>query len=304
MKHYLKLTRPLNLLIICFTMVGVRHYLMVTNGETYFWEWSFALLVLSMVLIAGAGNVINDYFDVETDRINKPEKLIVGKYITPKQALRYYIALNSTAVLIALFLCWHLETWVFAVFHPLLVLLLYLYSYYFKKTLLMGNFFVSCIVTSAVIVVPLFMDADKIHYSYPHDTLDPVFQTFNWNVVWGFALLAFLQNLAREIIKDVEDMAGDKKINATTFPIVYGEKFAIEFFGIVTLIYPLLLCYYFFAHSLHISVYLIPLIISAFINIFVGYLAFFDKSPKAKRWMKNFTKYAMIIGLLYLFLPR
>ena len=109
--HFIRLIRPINLLIIALTMFSARYFLIdyekISDAELSFKEgesFDFFLLVFSTILIAAAGNIINDYFDVKADRINKPEKLIVTKYIKRRWAIISHWMLNVIAFSIAIYL--------------------------------------------------------------------------------------------------------------------------------------------------------------------------------------------------------
>ncbi|MCO5260229.1 MAG: UbiA family prenyltransferase [Crocinitomicaceae bacterium] len=304
MKSYIKLIRPLNLFIVYLTMTGIRHYIIHSNGEQYFWEMNFSLLLLSMLLLVAGGNVINDYFDIEADKINKPQKVIVGQTLSKSKTMFFYLVLNALSFLLAVYLCWALGTFVFLLTHLLLMLLLYLYSYYFKRSLIVGNFFVAILTTMAVIIVVIFMDYDTLNYSYPMGVFDEKLNSTVEFVVWGFAALAFLQNLPRELVKDIADIPGDKKINATTLPVVYGEKLAFQLVGLLALVYPILFGYLYVVRSMTFDVQLIPFFIGVVMNVIIFILAFSPKAKKTLKFISTLLKVSMLIGLLYLYLPR
>ena len=89
MKHFIRLIRPINLLIIMITMIGCAYYIHTTNYFQFvrFEPINFTLLIFSTVLIAAAGNIINDYFDIKADKINKPERVVIGKHIKKRWAI-------------------------------------------------------------------------------------------------------------------------------------------------------------------------------------------------------------------------
>jgi 4-hydroxybenzoate polyprenyltransferase len=162
---------------------------------------SFIILTLSTVLITASGYIINDIYDYKTDLINKPEKLWIGTFISPKEAILFYLILTILSLILLYFLPNTLIVGVqlFSIFS------LWLYSYLLKKTIFWGNFLVSFLISTALI-------QPYILYQQP----------------LGFNLLlyvsqAFLINLMREIVKDREDLRGDKinKINtlATILPV-------------------------------------------------------------------------------------
>ncbi len=103
MIHVLNLIRWKNLLMIAFMQYLIKYALLLPFRESHsvlvtLSDFHFFLLVLATVLIAAGGYVINDIYDVETDRINKPEKLIINKYITEKNASTLFMILNIIGV--------------------------------------------------------------------------------------------------------------------------------------------------------------------------------------------------------------
>lgn len=189
-------------------------------------EFHFFLLVFSTLLIAGAGYIINDYFDIRIDRINKPEKVIVGKYIKKRVAMLTHTIMNFIAVCIGIYLSLKYNNWLPVIFHFSTTSLLWLYSLFLKRKFLTGN-----IVTALLsAMVPLLVGWFEIpmafkEYPYLADLKNPfhVFQ-YSMNLVFGYTVMAFFTTLAREMIKDIADMKGDLVQKCTTMPIVWGVK--------------------------------------------------------------------------------
>lgn len=231
MIHFIRLTRPINLVVIAITMYGFGWYLeaqIVEAQNLGIGSFEFFLLVFSTVLIAAAGNIINDYFDVRADRINKPEKLIIGKYIKKRVAIVTHWGINLVAFLMAVYLSIRLNTFWYVFIHLLSINLLWYYSTLFKRKFLIGNI----LIAGLTAMVPLLVGL----YYYLHDNV--IWQTgsqlypFDWDqpgrliymISIGLACFAFILNLAREIAKDVQDIQGDRLLNAKTIPIVLGER--------------------------------------------------------------------------------
>jgi 4-hydroxybenzoate polyprenyltransferase len=172
-------------------------------------DYGFALLVLSVVLIAAAGYIINDYFDTRIDAINKPEKLIVGVKVSRRRAMLYHTVFNILGVLIGFYLAWQINKLIIGWINVISVTLLWYYSRYFKKKFIIGNLVVALLSGMIPIVVALFEpNTDRIHYYY----------------IIGYAAFAFVISFIREIIKDLEDMEGDISENCKTIPIVSGVR--------------------------------------------------------------------------------
>lgn len=239
--HFFRLIRPINLLVIALTMYGMRIYFIPMiqrnhmNDENLNSEpLDFFLLVFSTILIAAAGNIINDYFDVKADRINKPEKLIIGQHIKKRWAIVSHWSLNFLAFSIACYLSWRYKTFWYLFIHLLSINLLWFYSMYFKRRFLIGNVIIAGLTALVPILCGIhFLELIQSQRDYlPSNwSIDSPLHTgwafgsyFNTFVVLVFAFYAGLLNLIREIIKDIEDVEGDLLIRAKTLPIVLGKR--------------------------------------------------------------------------------
>jgi 4-hydroxybenzoate polyprenyltransferase len=189
----------------------------------------YFLLVFSTVLIAAAGNIINDYFDVKADRINKPDKLIIGKYIKPRWAIVLHWILNFVAFSIACYLTWAYETFWYVFIHLLSINVLWFYSMYFKRRFLIGNLFIAALTG----LVPLLCGIHFLGLTTPFQSanfMSDFKEGANWisqlNLkiffIVALAFFASCLNLVREIVKDMEDVEGDLLLKAKTIPIVLG----------------------------------------------------------------------------------
>ena len=235
--HFLRLIRPINLLVIALTMYAVRVFFlpyMVEPCSCQGWNsepLDFFLLVFSTVIIAAGGNIINDYFDVKADRINKPEKLIITKYIKPRWAILMHWIFNFVAFGIACYLSWRHQTFWYMFIHLLSINGLWFYSMYFKRRFFIGNVMISVLTGLVPILCGIyFLD---ITSPFNHDYLPSTWSTHNGSwitdlnlkifFVLFFAIFAASLNLVREIVKDMEDVTGDLVLKAKTLPIVLGQ---------------------------------------------------------------------------------
>lgn len=243
MIHFIRLTRPINLMVIAITMYGFGWYLeeqIVEAKEIGIHTFEFFLLVLSTVLIAAAGNIINDYFDVRADRINKPEKLIIGKYVKKRVAIVTHWAINFIAFGMAVYLSYKLNTFWYVFIHLLSINILWYYSTYFKRKFLIGNILIAGLTAMVPLLVGLYY---YLHHDVVWSSGNDLFP-FHFNkaanliVYLSIALgaFAFILNLAREIIKDVQDVDGDLVLKAKTIPIVLGEMNSMIILIIILLI--------------------------------------------------------------------
>lgn len=216
--YLLKLTRPINLIVIALTMVGIRFlYLKNHSDDTYFnttiEQIDFFLLVFSTVIIAAGGNIINDYFDVKADKVNKPNKVIIGKYVKPRLAIVLHWTLNFIAFSIALYLSWKQHSFWYLFIHLFSINALWIYSTQLKRRFLIGNLVIAALTG----LVPILSALYFIHF-IPKNNYNLV---TTYQVIY-LASFAALLNFIREIIKDMEDVKGDLLLRATTIPIKIG----------------------------------------------------------------------------------
>jgi 4-hydroxybenzoate polyprenyltransferase len=223
----LRLVRPINLGIIAITMYGCRYFILATNGYQKIHDepFLFFFLVLSTLLIAAGGNIINDYFDIKADKVNKPEKLIVGKLIEKRKAILLHWILNGIAFLIAIIISVYAKSSSIVLIHLVSINLLWFYSLYFKKKPFIGNFVVALLTGMIPVLVVVYFEVLN-NFNRPFSAFheDSWSVHLNYNFIYILALIAFIQNLAREILKDVEDIEGDKKIAARTVPMILGVQ--------------------------------------------------------------------------------
>lgn len=201
----LRLTRFWNLLIIGLAQYFTVRFLI--SSEAVF-GIQLLELTLSTMLIAAAGYVINDYYDVKIDLINKPERVIIGKSIPRRHALLFHTVLSLTGIAIGFWLNWKI-----GLINLFSVFMLWLYSNALKRLPFIGNLAVALLTGISVFVVNVL---------YP-----PLLA-----LTGIYALFAFFITLVREIIKDLEDLKGDDTFGCRTLPIVWGirkTKFFIYF---------------------------------------------------------------------------
>ncbi|UKN01453.1 geranylgeranylglycerol-phosphate geranylgeranyltransferase [Paracrocinitomix mangrovi] len=188
----------------------------------------FFLLIISVVLIAGAGNIINDYFDIKADRVNKPEKMVVEKHIKRRWAIVWNWIFNSVGLFIATYLAWiHSNMWV-ALIAFITINFLWFYSALYKRRIFVGNILVALLVGIVPIYVMIYNFPLKAFYFRFLENGQTMYieidSFFVVKVVVIIATIAFVINLMREIIKDMADIRGDMHLSARTVPISLGIK--------------------------------------------------------------------------------
>ena len=210
---FFRLIRLKNLLIIALTQIIVKFsFIDVLFPHDFPSDTHFLLLVFITVFIAAAGYIINDIYDVETDKINKPEELIIGKSISSRVAISWYYFLNTLAILMGTYLSFKIGEPYLVFIFIFFVFSLWRYSKTYKNSFLIGNILVSFITSLSVLNVFLF-DVFPIH-----ERCDRVILF----VIIFYTIFSFLISLSREIIKDLEDLEGDKIQNSNNLVINLG----------------------------------------------------------------------------------
>lgn len=223
---FFRLIRWPNLLFIVITQFLFYYCIILTAYNNYafsdslFLSWKlFWLLVASSVLIAAAGYIINDYFDLNIDQVNKPDSIVVQKIIKRRWAIVWHLSLSLLGVLIAFYVSWKLRSWVIAPANLLCVLVLWFYSTTFKKKFLVGNVLISLL--TAWVVFVLYISELRVSNFLNHESYQLVMKkVFKLAVLYGG--FAFIISLVREVVKDMEDIQGDEKYGCRTMPIVWG----------------------------------------------------------------------------------
>ena len=185
--------------------------------------WVLTLLIISVVCIAAGGYVINDYFDVKIDRINRPDDLVVTRVISRDAAMRLFQVLTAVGIVAGLAVAWWARSWNMLFIYVVIPGLLWFYSSSYKRMLLVGNLIVAFISALVPLLIAM-VNADHLRFLY-HESLayTPIVgQLYVW--LGGFALFCMLLTLSREVVKDMEDVEGDREMECRTMPIVWGEK--------------------------------------------------------------------------------
>jgi len=181
--------------------------------------WNFVLICLSSVLIAAAGYIINDYFDLNIDRINKPERLIVQNIIKRRWTIVWHFFLSMAGIAIGFFLDFTTRATFLGFSNLICACLLFIYSISLKKKLLAGNVLIS-LLTAWVVLVITWCE----FISFPRIRGIDIAKLSRYTFL--YAGFAFIISIIREVIKDMEDMPGDSKYGCRTMPIVWGVNAA------------------------------------------------------------------------------
>lgn len=236
---FLKLIRFENLLIMVFTMSCMRYFVVQSLiDKVYFSDFYFWLLVISTTLIAAAGYIINDYFDVKTDHINRPETVVIDTVIKRRTAMLMHIIFSAIGLVIGAWIAYRCYALRLVLFQMTAITLLWFYSTNFKKQLLTGNITIAFLTG----VIPLMPFTYEVLSGLNSNTA--FFDQYNHQVKILFIIsvifsgFAFLTSLIREIIKDMEDFNGDVQTGSKTMPIAWGiitTKVVTFFLIVITL---------------------------------------------------------------------
>lgn len=290
---FLKLIRWKNLvMIICIQLLFKYVYFSVFSVATVLSGFDFSILILATIAIAAAGYIINDIYDLEADKINKPNKVIIQNKVSIKQAYNYYYLLNSVGLLAGLYISYQINRLSFIAIFIITALLLKVYNSDFKKMPLVGNIIISLLVSLSILIVGIF---DVI----PAITNENVVEQYHaFRILIDYSVFAFMFMLLREIVKDIEDVNGDKKLNMKTLPIVLGRKRAKNIVFILSFIPLILVTLYSFNNFSDFPIILAYMLIIVMLPLlhFMTKIIY-AKTKKDYSYASNLLKLIMLLGM-------
>lgn len=271
-KTVIRLTRAWNLLIIVLAQYAASYSLVAGFNIT---DWKLLLLSASTVMIAAAGYVINDYFDIKIDLINKPAEVMVGQSITRRSAILLHSFLSAGGVLTGF-----LVSWKIAVINLFSSIILWWYSSTLKRKPFSGNFAIATLTGLSIAMLYLI---------YPNSPI----------TVLLYAVFAFAITLIREAVKDMEDLEGDRAFNCRTIPIIWGIAVTKRYIGVLVILLT--------TATILVHVYLHHLPTTYFLSLVLLPLAWFSylliKADTVKEYhqLSQWTKAIMLTGILSMF---
>ena len=270
--------RGYNLLMIVLAQYLASIYILSPNlpVRQVVFDVNLFIIVVATVLVIAAGYIINNFYDAEKDLINKPRKTMLDRLVSQRFKLSSYFVLNFLAVLAASYVSFRA-----VLFFSAYIFGIWFYSHKLKKIPFVGNF-----VSATLAITPFF--AVFVYYKN--------FET----VIFVHALFLFLLILARELIKDLENISGDLAQNYRTIPIIYGvgvSKWLIGILMLMTLIPSLLLIFKF-------DVGYMNYYFAGCILLFILFLAILFKSSTRKHflWLHNILKLVIVVGVFSILL--
>ena len=303
---FLKLIRLKNLIIVALTQFLVKFSLINPFVENFMLsDNQFYLLVLSTVFITASGYIINDIYDVKTDKVNKEESRIIGKLITSRNAIRWYIIFNFLGLGLGIYIAYIVKQPYYSLVFVYCIFSLWTYSKRMKTSFLFGNLQVSLLTALSIFNVALF---DIISNGINKNNGEMMI----FKIILFYTAFAFITTFIREIIKDLEDIEGDKKIQAKTLAITYGiEK--TKWVSLIFTIFTFLGIAYFqyFQYSIakskfefDISIWginkmaIIYVIFIQLLFLFLGFKIYNSKVKKDFYFISQLSKIIMIAGIL------
>ena len=259
-------------------------------------EKSFWFLVVASVLIASAGYIINDYFDLNIDAINKPDKVVVNNIISRRWVIIWHLLLSLVGVYLTFHaLSFHLF-WHIMLANLVCVLLLWFYSTTLKKKLLIGNLLISAL--TAWVIFIIFLSKFGLNNVHHLEHKDLYARFLRLTIL--YAGFAFIISLIREVIKDMEDIEGDRNFGCRTMPILWGlnaSKVFVAVWLIVLIITLVILQLYVIQFSWWASIaYCFVLIVVPLLYVFKKLFA--ARNAKDFHQLSTYVKLIMLTGIL------
>jgi len=259
-------------------------------------SWNFILLSVASVLIAAAGYIINDYFDINIDQVNKPKGNVVDTVVSRRWAMAWHFILSGMGLLLSAYISWQTGFWYILLGNFGCVVLLFGYSVSLKRKLLFGNIVIA-LLTAWVILIICFAEI-KIATQVSSAIAEASNKIIRIGIL--YAAFAFISSLIREAIKDIEDMQGDERYGCRTMPIVWGvnaTKVYVAVWLVVILALLVILQVYVFRFGWWVAMaYSVVFIIAPFVLIF--FRLFKATTQKNYHQLSNWTKLVMLSGIL------
>ena len=293
----LKLIRWPNILMTIVAQVVVYQALIFPSGMLLAMEtWELALLIMSTALLTASGNVINDIQDIAVDKINKPDKVIVGKKMSYKGAFSIYMALTITAVVLGFVVANAIDKPILASVFIIVSFTLYSYATTLKSILLVGNILISLLVGLSVLIVGIF-EFYPIAEMHSPTQLAAVMKPILY-----FSFGAFLINLYREWIKDCEDVNGDRLGGRNSMALVLGRQRAARLISVLIMLTVVVMGYlavdYFAADQVTLLYWIFLLMAPLSI---VGIQLWAADNPAKFHKLSLIMKITMLLGVFFMF---
>jgi len=289
----LHLIRYKNLLMVFLSMFLTKYFLIESFiSSPLLSDIDFIILTISILLITMGGYLINDIYDIESDKINKPDKVYITTIISIKNGQFLYFLTSITGLILGLYLSVNKNLNHLSGYFIVTVIILFVYTKILKKLPLIGNVIVALLVSLPIFLVYEF-DHSMISIK---DIFDDLFLSI---IIFFYLLFAFLTTLIREIIKDLQDIKGDNKLKLKTLPIMIGKKRTINFLIFLSFLLQLLLLMV-LIDSFKNDQYLILFFLIT-LSLLVAYLIYKLRVPfknNQYQLLSSLMKIIMLVGVL------
>ncbi len=265
-------------------------FLKLQNIEVALAIWQYFLLITATVCIAAGGYIINNIFDVNTDLNNKPNDVLVGKSITETLAYNLYVTFTLIGVCIGYYLSNVIFKPSFLLFFIIPSALLYIYATSLKQILLVGNIVVAGLLSFSIIIIGIFMIIPAT------DLENKKAMTTVLSVLFDFAIIAFIINFIREIVKDLEDIIGDKNQQMQTLPIVLGSSKTLKLVFVLSFIPIICILYYVYNYLFQLQYATIFIL-----GFLVGPMLYFSIKIWSAQTKKDFHQLSNVLKLIIFF---
>lgn len=290
-KSILQLSRWPNLVIV-FLAQYLFAYCLIFPFQPIFTTQVFYFVTFACILVAAAGNIINDFYDREIDLVNKPEKVFIGKVISPKFAIILYAVLNVLAIAFSIYADYQQHSHYTKFFVLGSIFLLWLYSRYCKKMYFIGNLIVAFLTTAPMLLLTII-------------EVEDFGRAAQYPILILFLFFSFWTSLIRELLKDCEDVQGDLSAQAKTLPIVSGvsnaKSILVTFIGLMVAVFLALAYQLYVLQSFWLLTYVIFLAL-----LFIILMYHVRKCETSSDFHKasKLTKWIMLFGILSMILIR
>ena len=305
----MRLVRWSNLLFLAALVWVMEKWVAVPVLNKVFGEqipWYILLLImLAVVFIAAGGYVINDYFDVKIDRINRPDEVVVTRTISKPAAIKLSIVLSGIGIACGLIVAGLLHSLTIGILFILIPGLLWFYSSSYKRLFMVGNLIIALLAGITPLMIAMANVAIlELRYGtiLPYTTLQH--DLYAW--IGGFALFAFMLTWIREIIKDMQDQMGDRELECHSMPVVWGDMWTKVFVTGLIIITLAIIGHLWFHilpfpigwSSLSTRYIVLGIVIPLIAALWLLWAA---KIPSDYKTCQQVIKFTMLIGMLYSF---
>ncbi|MEI7596693.1 MAG: geranylgeranylglycerol-phosphate geranylgeranyltransferase [Bacteroidota bacterium] len=299
MKNYLRLVRIENLIIIAITQFFVYINIILpirfeSEKTPFLTIVELFCIILATIFIAAAGNVINDYFDMRIDRINKPNKMVLGKHIKRRVAILLNIIFNALGVLFGFLASYLIGRFSLGLIFISMTFLMLFYSSTLKKRFLSGNLLVALLSAFVPVIVGI----------YENIGLNAVSNEKIIILALVYGVFAFVISFVREISKDLEDIYGDEICGCTTLAVTLGSEktkniivFVIWFISLIIATTTGVIAY---LHWWNLAMYSILFVLLPL--IFIGKKTSKSVSKEDFHFVSSLFKWVMLTGILSTFI--